>query len=71
MILRVVVVLALVDAVATASIWSYLVQSRIDDLFLFTISGVWVLAICALVGLLIYVSAEIRGSQMFAMLRGN
>ncbi|MFN5028011.1 MAG: hypothetical protein ACK5D9_02590 [Burkholderiales bacterium] len=43
--LRVLVLLAMVDCVATASIWWYLVQFKITDMFLFAISGVWVFAI--------------------------
>jgi hypothetical protein len=58
---RVLVLLAMADCVATASIWWHLVQFKITDMFLYTISGVWVFAICALVGLLTYVSTELNG----------
>lgn len=69
MALHVLVLLATVDTVATASIWWYLLQFKINDIFLFTISGVWVFAICALVGLLIYVATEVNGRQFFALSR--
>ena len=62
--LRVLVLLAMVDCVATASIWWYLVQFKITDMFLFAISGVWVFAICALVGLLAYVSTQLNGQLL-------
>jgi hypothetical protein len=58
---RILILLALVDFVATAGIWWYLVKFKITDLFLFAISGVWVFAICALIALLSYVSTELNG----------
>ncbi|MCE2723762.1 MAG: hypothetical protein ACK5YU_04745 [Burkholderiales bacterium] len=61
---RVLVLLAMVDCVATASIWWYLVQFKITDMFLFAISGVWVFAICALVALLAYVSTQLNGQLL-------
>ncbi len=58
---RILILLAVMDLVATAGIWHYLVQFKITDTFLFTISGAWVFAICALVALLCYVSGELNG----------
>ncbi len=62
--LRFFALLAIVDCVATASIWWYLVQSKISDVFLYAVAGVWVFALCALVGLLIYVSTELNGQLL-------
>ena len=65
---RVLVLLAMVDCVATASIWWYLVQFKITDKFLFAISAVWVFAICALVVLLVYVLSELN-DQLLSLSR--
>ena len=65
---RVLVLLAMVDCVATASIWWYLVQFKITDKFLFAISAVWVFAICALVALLVYVLSELN-DQLLSLSR--
>jgi hypothetical protein len=38
---------------------------------LFTLSGVWVFAICALTGLLVYVSTELRGRDFLRPIRAR
>ncbi len=71
MALRIAVLLALADLIATASIWWYLIQFKIKEIFLFALAGVWVFAICALVGLLLYVSSQVSGKPKFLMQRSR
>ena len=64
MILRVSRLMALVDFAATASLWYYLARYGIREPFLYSLSAAWILSICSLTVLLVYVTTEVNGRRI-------
>ena len=60
MIWRISILMAVVDLVATASLWYYLADVGIRGSFLYALSAAWIFSICALAVLLVYVAVEVN-----------
>jgi len=64
MIWRTSILMAFVDLAATASLWYYLAQVGIREPFLYALSAAWIVSICALSVLLVYVATEVNGRSI-------